>query len=179
MVAVRLRKRRRGSKRRRTPQERTDFVPVEIDVETGDIARDARTGWARRVPYEEGGEILIAQPPTITPPFPGYYKNQEATDKKYVRDVFREGDLYYRTGDALRRDADGRWFFLDRLGDTFRWKGENVSTAEVSETLGRYPGILEATVYGVSLPGHDGKAGMAAIYVDPDAKDFDHKGLLK
>ena len=160
-------------------RHRNALVPVEIDVETGDIARDARTGWARRVPYEEGGEILIAQPPTITPPFPGYYKNQEATDKKYVRDVFREGDLYYRTGDALRRDADGRWFFLDRLGDTFRWKGENVSTAEVSETLGRYPGILEATVYGVSLPGHDGKAGMAAIYVDPDAKDFDHKGLLK
>ncbi|KAI0894493.1 fatty acid transporter [Annulohypoxylon nitens] len=155
------------------------FVPVEIDVDTGDIARDPKTGFARRVPYSIGGEILVKQPPTITPGFPGYYRNEEATSKKYVRDVFRKGDLYYRTGDALRRDDDGRWFFLDRLGDTFRWKGENVSTAEVSEVLGRHPGVGEATVYGVSLPNHDGKAGMAAIYVDPAAKNFDYHGLLK
>ncbi|KAI1446021.1 fatty acid transporter [Annulohypoxylon stygium] len=155
------------------------FVPVEIDVDTGDIARDPKTGFARRVPYSIGGEILVKQPPTITPGFPGYYRNEEATSKKYVRDVFRKGDLYYRTGDALRRDDDGRWFFLDRLGDTFRWKGENVSTAEVSEVLGRHPGVGEATVYGVSLPNHDGKAGMAAIYIDPAAKNFDYHGLLK
>ncbi|KAI1775945.1 fatty acid transporter [Hypoxylon cercidicola] len=155
------------------------FVPVEIDVDTGDIARDPKTGFARRVPYEVGGEILVTQPPTITPAFPGYYRNEEATSKKYVRDVFRKGDCYYRTGDALRRDGDGRWFFLDRLGDTFRWKGENVSTAEVSEVLGRYPGVSEATVYGVSLPNHDGKAGMAAIFIDPAVKNFDYNGLLK
>ncbi|KAI2466274.1 fatty acid transporter [Annulohypoxylon bovei var. microspora] len=155
------------------------FVPVEIDVDTGDIARDPKTGFARRVPYSVGGEILVTQPPTITPGFPGYYRNEEATSKKYVRDVFRKGDLYYRTGDALRRDDDGRWFFLDRLGDTFRWKGENVSTAEVSEVLGRHPGVGEATVYGVSLPNHDGKAGMAAIYVNPAAKHFDYHSLLK
>ncbi|OTA96192.1 hypothetical protein M434DRAFT_141296 [Hypoxylon sp. CO27-5] len=155
------------------------FVPVEIDVDTGDIARDPKTGFARRVPYHIGGEILVKQPPTITPAFPGYYRNEEATAKKYVHDVFRKGDCYYRTGDALRRDHDGRWFFLDRLGDTFRWKGENVSTAEVSEVLGRYPGVNEATVYGVSLPNHDGKAGMAAIYIDPAVKHFDYNGLLK
>ncbi|KAI1341317.1 acetyl-CoA synthetase-like protein [Xylariaceae sp. FL0016] len=160
-------------------RHRNVFVPVEIDVETGDIARDPKTGFARRVPYEQGGEILVRQPVTITPGFPGYYKNAEATDKKYVRDVFAKGDLYYRTGDALRRDTHGRWYFMDRLGDTFRWKGENVSTAEVSEVLGRYPGISEATVYGVGLPGHDGKAGMAAIYVDPAEKAFDYTGLLK
>lgn len=158
---------------------RNVFVPVEIDVDTGDIARDPKTGFARRVPYSVGGEILVTQPPTITPAFPGYWKNEEATAKKYVRDVFRKGDLYYRTGDALRRDDDGRWFFMDRLGDTFRWKGENVSTAEVSEVLGRYPGVGEATVYGVSLPNHDGKAGMAAIYIDPAVKNFDYNGLLK
>lgn len=155
------------------------FVPVEIDVDTGEIARDPKTGFARRVPYHIGGEILVKQPPTITPAFPGYYRNEEATAKKYVHDVFRKGDCYYRTGDALRRDHDGRWFFLDRLGDTFRWKGENVSTAEVSEVLGRYPGVSEATVYGVSLPNHDGKAGMAAIYIDPAVKHFDYNGLLK
>ncbi|KAI0186249.1 fatty acid transporter [Xylaria flabelliformis] len=156
------------------------FIPVAIDPETGDIVRDAKTGFAKRVPYEVGGEILVKQPPTITPAFPGYYKNEEATAKKYVYDVFKKGDCYYRTGDALRRDADGRWFFLDRLGDTFRWKGENVSTAEVSEVLGRYPGVSEATVYGISLPGHDGKAGMAAVYVNPEAStSFDYGGLLK
>ncbi|KAI0858440.1 fatty acid transporter [Xylaria cubensis] len=156
------------------------FIPVAIDPETGDIVRDAKTGFAKRVPYEVGGEILVRQPPTITPAFPGYYKNEEATAKQYVYDVFKKGDCYYRTGDALRRDADGRWFFLDRLGDTFRWKGENVSTAEVSEVLGRYPGVSEATVYGISLPGHDGKAGMAAVYVNPEASTgFDYGGLLK
>ncbi|RWA08639.1 hypothetical protein EKO27_g6465 [Xylaria grammica] len=158
---------------------RNVLVPVAIDAETGDIARDAKTGFATRVPYEVGGEILVRQPATVTPAFPGYFKNEEATAKKYVYDVFQKGDCYYRTGDALRRDADGRWFFLDRLGDTFRWKGENVSTAEVSETLGRYPGVSEATVYGVSLPGHDGKAGMAAIYINSEASRFDYKGLLK
>ncbi|KAF2963002.1 hypothetical protein GQX73_g10570 [Xylaria multiplex] len=157
---------------------RNAFVPVAIDAETGEITRDAKTGFATRVPYEVGGEILVRQPPTMTPAFPGYFKDEEATAKKYVYDVFRKGDCYYRTGDALRRDTDGRWFFLDRLGDTFRWKGENVSTAEVSEVLGRYPGVSEATVYGVSLPGHDGKAGMAAIYINSDASHFDYRGLL-
>jgi acyl-CoA synthetase (AMP-forming)/AMP-acid ligase II len=141
--------------------------------------RDAKTGFAKRVPYEVGGEVLVRQPPTLTPPFPGYYKNEEATVKKYVYDVFKKGDCYYRTGDALRRDADGRWFFLDRLGDTFRWKGENVSTAEVSEVLGGYPGVSEATVYGVSLPGHDGKAGMAAVYISSESSNFDYRGLLR
>jgi acyl-CoA synthetase (AMP-forming)/AMP-acid ligase II len=155
------------------------FVPVAIDTDTGEIVRDASTGFAKRVPYEIGGEILVKQPPTITPAFPGYYKNEEATAKKYVYDVFQKGDCYYRTGDALRRDGDGRWFFLDRLGDTFRWKGENVSTAEVSEVLGRYPGVSEATVYGVSLPGHDGKAGMAAIYINTEGSTFDYSGLLR
>ncbi|KAH9885356.1 acetyl-CoA synthetase-like protein [Xylariomycetidae sp. FL2044] len=156
------------------------LVPVEIDVDTGDLARDPASGFARRVPYATGGEILVRQPPTVTPPFPGYYKNPDATRSKYVADVFAKGDLWYRTGDALRRDPDGRWFFLDRLGDTFRWKGENVSTAEVSEVLGRYPGVGEATVYGVSLPGHDGKAGMAAIVVDEAlGGGFDFNGLLR
>lgn len=66
--------------------------------------------------------------------------------------MFKKGDLYYRSGDALRRTSDGKWFFLDRLGDTYRWKGENCSTAEVAEVLGHFPGIEEANVYGVELP---------------------------
>ena len=112
--------------------------------------------------------------------FPGYHNNPEATAKKFVRNVFQEGDLYYRSGDALRRDSEGRWFFLDRLGDTFRWKSENVSTAEVAEVIGRYPGVVEANVYGVLVPGHDGRAGCAAIFIDPQARQgFNFEDLFK
>ncbi|CAI6339528.1 unnamed protein product [Periconia digitata] len=154
------------------------FIPVEIDHESGAIARDSKTGFAKRSPYEEGGEILVALPSEDA--FVGYYNNPEATNKKFERNVFKKGDLFYRTGDALRRDNDGRWFFMDRLGDTFRWKSENVSTAEVSEVLGNYPGIVEANVYGVEVPGHDGRAGCAAIYIDPaHLGSFDFNALLQ
>lgn len=100
---------------------RDQLVPVEIDHENGDgIWRDPQTGFAKRNAYEQGGEILVACRSQAD--FTGYHNNPQATDQRFVRDVFREGDLYYRTGDALRRDEDGRWFFMDRLGDTFRWK---------------------------------------------------------
>lgn len=153
------------------------YVPVAIDTDTGDIAKHPKTGFAYRVPYDEGGEILIRLAGEGA--FPGYFNNPEATEKKIVRNVFEKGDIYYRTGDALRRDDDGRWYFMDRLGDTFRWKGENVSTAEVGEVLGSFPGVVEANVYGVQLPNHDGRAGAAAIYVEPANKEsFDTSALL-
>lgn len=88
------------------------YVPVGVDPETGDIARDPKTGFARRMPYEVGGEILVRVSPDRQ--FAGYWRDPEATDKKLVRDVIRKGDCFYRTGDALRRDSEGRWFFLDR-----------------------------------------------------------------
>ncbi|KAJ2894951.1 Acetyl-CoA hydrolase [Zalerion maritima] len=153
------------------------LVPVAVDAESGDILRNEK-GFAQRVPYEEGGEILIKIPGEKV--FSGYFNNPEATKKKYIHHVFKKGDCYYRTGDCLRRDRDGRWYFMDRLGDTFRWKGENVSTAEVSEILGKYPGVLEANVYGVQLPSHDGRAGAVAITIDPAVKhSFDHEHFLK
>nr|POE79393.1 isopenicillin n epimerase component 1 [Quercus suber] len=154
------------------------YVPVEIDHDKGDqIWRHAKTGFARRTPYEQGGEILVKC--TSEKDFVGYWQNPGATDKRFEKDVFQKGDLYYRTGDALRRDADGRWFFLDRLGDTFRWKSENVSTAEVAEALGRFPNLVEANVYGVEIPGHDGRAGCAAIYIRPHERAaFDYRRLL-
>ncbi len=68
--------------------------------------------------------------------------------------------------DLVRRDAKGYFYFVDRIGDTFRWKGENVSTTEVAETLQQFPGVQEAVVYGVAVPHHDGRAGMAALVVD-------------
>ncbi|RMZ15752.1 hypothetical protein D0862_01528 [Hortaea werneckii] len=153
------------------------LVPVEIDHEKGDIWRDPKTGFARRASYDVGGEILIKC--QSDKDFVGYWNNPEATAKRFEHDVFAKGDLYYRTGDALRRDADGRWFFLDRLGDTFRWKSENVSTAEVAEVLGRFSGIVEANVYGVEIPGHDGRAGCAAIFIPHEQRaSFDWAGLL-
>lgn len=127
------------------------YVPVEVDIDTNEILRDPKTGFAKRKSYEEGGEILVNIPNESA--FVGYWRNPEATEKKFERNVFKKGDLFYRTGDALRRTPDGRWFFLDRLGDTFRWKSENVSTAEVAEYLGNFPGVIEASVYGVEVPG--------------------------
>lgn len=102
---------------------RNTFVPVAIDPNTGDVVREAN-GYAVRQPYSTGGEILVHIPDESA--FQGYWRNAEATQKKFLRNVFQPGDLYYRSGDALRRTDDGRWYFLDRLGDTFRWKSENV-----------------------------------------------------
>jgi fatty-acyl-CoA synthase len=99
--------------------------------------------------------------------FEGYTKAAD-TQKKVLRDVFEKGDAWFRTGDLLRRDAHGYFYFVDRIGDTFRWKGENVATSEVSEALGVVRGIREANVYGVTVPGMDGRAGMAALVTEPD-----------
>jgi fatty-acyl-CoA synthase len=102
------------------------------------------------------------------------YTNRAESDKKMLHDVFRKGDLWFRTGDLMRRDAHGYFYFVDRIGDTFRWKGENVSTGEVGEALAAVPGIREANVYGVHVPGAEGRAGMAALVVDGD---FSLEGL--
>jgi fatty-acyl-CoA synthase len=94
--------------------------------------------------------------------FEGYSKGTD-TEKKILRDVFEKGDAWFRTGDLLRRDDLGYFFFVDRIGDTFRWKGENVATSEVAEAISVFPGIQEANVYGVAVPGTDGRAGMASL----------------
>ncbi|PGH10530.1 hypothetical protein AJ80_07473 [Polytolypa hystricis UAMH7299] len=141
------------------------YVAVENDPVTGDIQRDLVTGFATKKPLSEGGEILVAIPSESA--FQGYWNNPEGTAKKFAHDVFKKGDIYYRTGDALRRTDDGHWHFLDRLGDTFRWKSENVSTAEVAVVIGKYPGVLEANVYGVQIPSHEGRAGCVALLIDP------------
>lgn len=162
---------------------RGNVLAAAVDAETGALVRDARTGLVRLAPFEEGGEILTKLNLGSEIPgqdFRGYWRNEEATAKKIARDVVRKGDAYYRTGDALRRDGDGRWFFSDRLGDTYRWKGENVSTTEVADVLGEFPGVVEANVYGVQLPGHDGRAGAVALVLDAAQSDgFDFAGFLR
>ena len=94
------------------------------------------------------------------------YADASATARKVLRGVFTAGDAWYRTGDLMRRDAKGFYYFVDRVGETYRWKGENVSTAEVLAALSAAPGVLEGVVYGVQVPGADGRAGMAALVVD-------------
>ncbi|KAH7378186.1 fatty-acyl-CoA synthase [Cadophora sp. MPI-SDFR-AT-0126] len=155
------------------------YVPVKIDHDSGDILKDPKTGFATRASYDEGGEILVAVPNKQA--FQGYWRAKEATDKMFITDVFKKGDIYYRSGDALRRDDDGRWYFLDRLGDTFRWKSENVSTAEIASAMGEFSGIAEANVYGVLLPNHDGRAGCAAVHLDPNhtGPPVDYNDLLE
>ena len=90
------------------------YVPVDFDLETNEIVRDPKTGFAKRKSYDEGGEILVKVSDKSL--FAGYWNNPKATNKKFAQDVFKKGDLYYRSGDALRRTDDGRWFFVDRLG---------------------------------------------------------------
>jgi fatty-acyl-CoA synthase len=91
------------------------------------------------------------------------YADKAASERKILRDVAEHGDSWFRTGDLMRQDEDGYFYFVDRIGDTFRWKGENVSTTEVAEAIARYPGVNEANVYGVKIDKLDGRAGMAAI----------------
>ncbi|UTP38899.1 long-chain-acyl-CoA synthetase [Phenylobacterium sp. LH3H17] len=102
------------------------------------------------------------------------YVDKAASEKKILHDVFERGDAWFRTGDLMRMDADGYFYFVDRIGDTFRWKGENVSTNEVAERLAAVPGVTEANVYGVTVEGADGRAGMAGLVVEPsfDIKQF-------
>lgn len=97
--------------------------------------------------------------------FEGYSKGTE-TEKKILRDVFEKGDAWFRTGDLLKQDEVGYFYFIDRIGDTFRWKGENVATSEVAEAISVFPGVREANIYGVQVPGTDGRAGMASLVVE-------------
>ena len=91
------------------------------------------------------------------------YVDKSASQKKILTDVFKKGDAWFRTGDLMKQDKAGYLYFIDRIGDTFRWKGENVSTSEVAEYAASAPGVEEAIIYGVPVPNHDGKAGMASL----------------
>ena len=135
---------------------------VRYDIERDTHERDASGHCIPCDPGEVGEAIGRI---TAVARFEGY-TNEEATKKKILRDVFEDGDAYFRTGDLLRMDEDGYFYFVDRIGDTFRWKGENVATSEVAEALSVAPGVAEANVYGVEVPGQDGRAGMAALVVD-------------
>lgn len=130
---------------------------VRYDVETDAPARNAE-GFCVACGPDEPGEAIAR----IANDFEGYL-DRAASEKKILRDVFANGDAWMRSGDLMRRDGRGFFYFVDRVGDTFRWKGENVATAEVAQAIAAYPGVIDVTVYGVEVPGRDGRAGMAAI----------------
>jgi fatty-acyl-CoA synthase len=141
---------------------------VKYDADEDLPVRDARGFCVRCAPGETGEAIgrLVEEPATVGTRFDGY-TNRAASDTRIVRDAFEPGDAWVRTGDLLRKDERGYFYFVDRVGDTFRWKGENVATSEVADAICAFPGIKDAMVYGVAIPGSDGRAGMAAIVADP------------
>lgn len=144
------------------------------DVAKGELVRDAK-GWCVRADAGEPG-LLLGKIEGKNE-FVGY-ADAKATKQKILVDVFEKGDAWFDSGDLLRRDRLWHLHFVDRLGDTFRWKGENVSTQEVAEALNTGPGVHESTVYGVAIPGMEGRAGMAALVVDREVWDgrrmFEH-----
>jgi fatty-acyl-CoA synthase len=140
---------------------------VKFDVERGTVVRDEQ-GWCVRCAPNEVGEAIgktLQGSSDRGRRFEGY-TNGEASESKILRNVFEVGDTWFRTGDLMRKDAQGYFYFVDRVGDTFRWKGENVATAEVMEAICAFPGVKAATVYGVTVPRTDGRAGMATLVID-------------
>ncbi len=137
---------------------------VSIDIETGEPVRNEMgfcISCATNVPGEALGTVA-GDPSNLGSRFEGY-TSAEASEKKILRDVFVKGDAWFRTGDLMRKDEKGYYYFVDRIGDTFRRKGENVATTEVAEAICAFPGILHANVYGVAVPGTEGRVGMAAL----------------
>jgi len=140
---------------------------VKFDIETEQPVRGP-DGFLLPAGVDEAGEALGLIGTDVRHRFEGY-NDEKATEKKLLRDVFTKGDLWFRTGDLMRKDKQGYIYFVDRIGDTYRWKGENVSTNEVGEALSRVDWVKTANVYGVHIPGTDGKAGMAALTVEDGA----------
>ena len=161
-----------GSVGRLPYPERSNIRVVRYDVERGDYLRSPGGALVLCKPGEVGELIAeVLDGPGAAGFFEGY-TSAEATQAKLLRDVFRPGDRWMRSGDLVRFDADDYFYFVDRVGDTYRWKSENVSTDEVAAVLGQFPGPAVANVYGVRVPGTEGRAGMVALtYADP--RQFD------
>jgi fatty-acyl-CoA synthase len=141
---------------------------LRFDLSAGEPMRNAE-GRCEACGFNEVGEAVGLIPEGDLGPgrFEGYL-DAHASELKILRDVFVPGDAWYRTGDLMRRDERGFFYFVDRIGETYRWKGENVSTQEVCALLTAIPGVREAVVYGVAVPGSDGRAGMAALVADAE-----------
>uniref|UniRef100_A0A8D2AKP1 long-chain-fatty-acid--CoA ligase n=1 Tax=Sciurus vulgaris TaxID=55149 RepID=A0A8D2AKP1_SCIVU len=148
---------------------------IKYDVEKDEPVRDGN-GYCIRVPKGEVG-LLICKITQLTP-FNGYAGGKTQTEKKKLKDVFKKGDLYFNSGDLLMIDHENFVYFHDRVGDTFRWKGENVATTEVADIVGLVDFVQEVNVYGVPVPGHEGRIGMASIKMKEN-HEFDGKKLFQ
>jgi fatty-acyl-CoA synthase len=140
---------------------------IKYDIEN-DVPLRNEQGFCIRCSPNETGEAIapfLQGPSHVGNRFEGYV-NSKSSDSKLIGDVFKSGDTWYRTGDMMRKDERGFFYFVDRVGDTFRWKGENVSTSEVAETISAFIGVRHVNVFGVTVPFADGRAGMAALVLD-------------
>jgi fatty-acyl-CoA synthase len=144
---------------------------VKFDMETEMPVRGPDGHCIPCEPGEVGEAIGLIDKDNARFRFDGY-GSKEDTEKKILHDVYEPGDAWFRTGDLMTRDKLGYYYFVDRVGDTFRWKSENVATGEVAEALA-VPGVEQANVYGVEVTGHAGRAGMAALVVDRDRLDLE------
>jgi fatty-acyl-CoA synthase len=136
---------------------------VRFDVETEEVIRDL-SGLCIETKPGEIGECVGEIHADARGDFGGYV-DKAASERKVLRNVFKTGDAWFSTGDLMRQDEEGYFYFVDRIGDTFRWKGENVSTSEVEQALAQMTGVKEANVYGVKVADLDGRAGMASLVV--------------
>ena len=151
-----------------------DVALIEYDVAEDEVLK-TDDGFCKRILNHDPGLLIVRIGPNAV--FNGY-TDAQATEKKILRNVFDEGDAWFNTGDLIKTVDVGyslgktHYQFVDRIGDTFRWKSENVSTNEVGEILNGYKDVNMSNVYGVQIPGCEGRAGMAAFSLD-DAESFD------
>ncbi|XP_008204870.1 long-chain fatty acid transport protein 4 [Nasonia vitripennis] len=139
---------------------------LKVDESTGEPIRGPDGLCILCQPGEPGVFVGKINPKKAVNDFSGYV-DKKASEKKIIHDVFKKGDRVFNSGDLLVMDEYGYFYFKDRTGDTFRWRGENVATSEVEAVISNVIGLKDAVVYGIEVPGNEGKAGMAAIY-DPD-----------
>jgi len=157
--------------------EKTNLRLLRYDLDHQTHVRDEHGFCQHCEPGEIGEAVgMIPDDPNVGGGRFEGYTSHDATEKKILRNVFKDGDAWWSSGDLLRYDENGYCYFVDRIGDTFRWKSENVSTQEIADALGDFPDLEFINIYGVRVPGHEGRAGMAAIQMQPGQR-FDPKAF--
>lgn len=154
------------------------FCPMSFNVIKYDIEQDApvlnEQGFM--IPVTKGETGLLIAEVTKRSPYEGY-TNTKANQAKVLNNVFKKGDVYFNSGDLVQKQGYKHVAFVDRLGDTFRWKGENVATTEVEEVANQFPQVEHSVAYGVKIPNTDGRAGMTAITLNTELNEFDVTGF--
>lgn len=158
---------------------KTNLRLLKFDQNTQSHVRDENGRYVHCEPGEvgEAAGFIVNSPEIGAGRFEGY-TSKEATEGKILRNVFQQGDAWWSSGDLIRYDENGYCYFVDRIGDTFRWKSENVSTQEVAEELGVFSGLELINIYGVQVPEHEGRAGMALVVMQP-GRSFDPQAFFK